>query len=159
MNIDSASLHSSQEILDKRKSVLLSAFSRVLDSDAIITDVETQKPYECDGLAMYCALPLLVVMPETVAQVQAIMRICNEHNVPVVARGAGTGLSAGAMPPYARCPAVYEQILTYFAHRPQSMYRDPSTRGAQSGNHRNRCHSWSVLRARPLLPNRLFYWR
>ncbi len=98
MNIDSASLLGSHESLDKRKNVLLSAFSQVLDRDAIITDIETQKPYECDGLAMYCALPLLVVMPETVAQVQAIMRICNEQNVPVVARGAGTGLSAGAMP-------------------------------------------------------------
>ncbi len=86
MNIDSASLLGSQESLDKRKNVLLSAFSQVLDRDAIITDIETQKPYECDGLAMYCALPLLVVMPETVAQVQAIMRICNEQNVPVVAR-------------------------------------------------------------------------
>ncbi|MEQ9022956.1 MAG: FAD-binding protein, partial [Pseudomonadales bacterium] len=99
MNIDSAiPIHSSQETLEKRKNELISAFGQILDSDAIIADVETQKPYECDGLAMYCALPLLVVMPETVPQVQAIMRICHEQNVPVVARGSGTGLSAGAMP-------------------------------------------------------------
>jgi glycolate oxidase len=99
MNIDSAPAQSSSQVnLEKRKNELLKLFRDVLDDDAIISDVETQKPYECDGLAMYCAMPLLVVMPETVPQVQAIMRICHEKNVPVVARGAGTGLSAGSTP-------------------------------------------------------------
>ncbi|WP_166257890.1 FAD-linked oxidase C-terminal domain-containing protein [Marinobacter salicampi] len=67
-------------------------------SDYVIADDETLKPYECDGLSMYCEMPMIVVLPETVAQVQQIMRVCHQYQVPVVARGAGTGLSAGAMP-------------------------------------------------------------
>ncbi len=56
------------------------------------------KPYECDGLSVYCEMPLLVVLPETVEQAQQVLRICHREGVPVVARGAGTGLCAGAMP-------------------------------------------------------------
>ncbi len=80
------------------KAELTRQFRTFIDPDWVITDDETMRPYECDGLSMYREMPLLVVLPETVAQVQRIMRICNEHQVPVVARGAGTGLSAGAMP-------------------------------------------------------------
>jgi glycolate oxidase len=64
----------------------------------VIADTETQRPYECDALAVYAAMPMLVVLPENVEQVQRIMRICHELKVPVIARGAGTGLCAGAMP-------------------------------------------------------------
>lgn len=80
------------------KAELAEQFRAFIDPDYVITDDETMKPYECDGMSMYCEMPLLVVLPETVEQVQRVMRICNEHSVPVVARGAGTGLSAGAMP-------------------------------------------------------------
>ncbi|TGG94898.1 FAD-binding protein [Natronospirillum operosum] len=80
------------------KSVLAAEFARFLPPDSIIADEETQKPYECDGLSMYCEMPLLVVLPETVAQVQQVLRLCHQRGVPVVARGAGTGLCAGAMP-------------------------------------------------------------
>ncbi|MDX1457912.1 MAG: FAD-binding protein, partial [Marinobacter sp.] len=77
---------------------LAALFREFIDPDFVITDDETMKPYECDGMSMYCQMPMLVVLPETVAQVQEVMRICHRHQVPVVARGAGTGLSAGAMP-------------------------------------------------------------
>src|SRR5690554_3523244 len=80
------------------KSALAEQFRAFIDPDFVITDDETLRPYECDGLAMYREMPMLVVLPETVEQVQRVMRICHEHNVPVVARGAGTGLCAGAMP-------------------------------------------------------------
>lgn len=80
------------------KAELAGQFRAFIDPDYVITDDETIKPYECDGLAMYREMPLLVVLPETVAQVQRVMRICHEYEVPVVARGAGTGLSAGALP-------------------------------------------------------------
>ncbi len=80
------------------KAELAEQFRAFIDPDYVITDDETMKPYECDGMSMYCEMPLLVVLPETVEQVQRVMRICNENSVPVVARGAGTGLSAGAMP-------------------------------------------------------------
>lgn len=56
------------------------------------------RPYECDGLSAYRQLPALVCLPESVDQVQAVMRICHELKVPVVPRGAGTGLSGGALP-------------------------------------------------------------
>tara|TARA_R110001606_G_scaffold171956_4_gene318057 strand:- start:650 stop:2143 length:1494 start_codon:yes stop_codon:yes gene_type:complete len=59
---------------------------------------EDLRPYECDGLAAYRTTPMLVVLPETVAQVQALMKLASQERVPVVARGAGTGLSGGAMP-------------------------------------------------------------
>ncbi|MFN5700595.1 MAG: FAD-binding protein, partial [Betaproteobacteria bacterium] len=55
-------------------------------------------PYECDGLTAYRAQPLCVVLPETEAQVAAVLKTCHRLQVPVVARGAGTGLSGGAMP-------------------------------------------------------------
>jgi glycolate oxidase len=77
---------------------LLAALSGFLPADAILADEEALRPYECDGLSAYRQLPLLVVMPETVQQVQRIMRLCHSLQVPVVARGAGTGLSAGALP-------------------------------------------------------------
>ena len=64
----------------------------------MLTDAESQRPYECDGLTVYSGMPLLVVLPETVEQVQQIMRTCHELKVPVIARGAGTGLCAGATP-------------------------------------------------------------
>lgn len=72
--------------------------STCLPADCIIKDSESQRPYECDGLTIYRELPLFVVLPENVAQVQQVLQICDALNVPVVARGAGTGLCAGAMP-------------------------------------------------------------
>ncbi|SFL81402.1 FAD-linked oxidase C-terminal domain-containing protein [Marinobacter zhejiangensis] len=80
------------------KAELAELFRGFIDPAFVIDDAETMKPYECDGMSMYCEMPLLVVLPETVSQVQDVMRTCARHKVPVVARGAGTGLSAGAMP-------------------------------------------------------------
>lgn len=77
---------------------LLSALKAIVPSDCILTSEEELRPYECDGLSAYRQIPKLVVLPETVDQVQDIMRLCHEEKVPVVARGAGTGLSGGALP-------------------------------------------------------------
>ena len=54
--------------------------------------------YECDGLTAYRQLPLVVVLPETKEQLSRVLRFCNENNVKVVPRGAGTSLSGGALP-------------------------------------------------------------
>ncbi len=81
-----------------RHKALTEALARLLPTGCLVADAETQRPFECDGLPAYCAMPGLVVMPETVSQVGEILRLCHAHSVPVVARGAGTGLSAGAMP-------------------------------------------------------------
>ncbi len=71
---------------------------QVLPPDCIVEEPESQRPFECDGLALYRELPLLVVLPVSTGQVQDVLRICHQLGVPVVARGSGTGLCAGAMP-------------------------------------------------------------
>ena len=70
----------------------------VLPKHALLVEPEDLHPYECDGLSVYRQLPLAVCLPETEAQVQQVLKICHRHAVPVVARGAGTGLSGGALP-------------------------------------------------------------
>ncbi|MDA0236107.1 MAG: FAD-binding protein, partial [Proteobacteria bacterium] len=80
------------------KARVVAALSKVLPSGTLMYDSEDLRPYECDGLAAYRALPLVVALPTTEAQVVAVLRICHEMGVPVVARGAGTGLSGGALP-------------------------------------------------------------
>ncbi|MCF7985916.1 MAG: FAD-binding protein [Thiohalocapsa sp.] len=77
---------------------LLPALRAFLPEDAILARQEEVSPYECDGLSAYRQLPLLVVLPRTVEEVQRVLRLCHEREVPVVARGAGTGLSGGALP-------------------------------------------------------------
>ena len=69
-----------------------------LPSSAVLFDAEDVKPYECDGLSAYRQVPMVVVLPETEEQVCRILKTCHEMRVPVVARGAGTGLSGGALP-------------------------------------------------------------
>lgn len=80
------------------KKQLLTRLQSILSADCILHEAEDTTPYECDGLSVYRQLPLVVVLPHTIEQVQAIVRLCSELNVPVVARGAGTGLSGGALP-------------------------------------------------------------
>ena len=77
---------------------LIEKLSNILDKNALLHSKEDLRPYECDGLSAYRELPLVVTLPETIEQVQAILKLCYELEVPVVARGAGTGLSGGALP-------------------------------------------------------------
>ena len=77
---------------------LADALRTILPVDAILAKDEILRPYECDGLSAYRCVPLAVVLPETVEQVQAILKLCQSRKIPVVARGAGTGLSGGALP-------------------------------------------------------------
>jgi len=77
---------------------LLKRLREILPLESLLFEREDLNPYESDGLTAYRQLPLLVVIPETEAQVQQILRICYEESVPVVARGSGTGLSGGALP-------------------------------------------------------------
>jgi len=65
---------------------------------ALLATPEDTRPYECDGLTLYRAQAAAVLLPEDEAQVVGILKVCHEARVPVVARGAGTGLSGGAMP-------------------------------------------------------------
>jgi glycolate oxidase len=69
-----------------------------LPGRAVLWEEEDTRPYECDGLTAYRRLPMVVALPETEAQVQRILQTCAALGVPVVPRGAGTGLSGGALP-------------------------------------------------------------
>jgi glycolate oxidase len=77
---------------------LLAALGEILPPSALLTAGEDTRPYECDGLTLYRTQPLAVLLPENEAQVVEILKICNAARLPVVARGAGTGLSGGATP-------------------------------------------------------------
>ncbi|UIN20611.1 FAD-linked oxidase C-terminal domain-containing protein [Herbaspirillum frisingense] len=81
-----------------RQREVVDALRRVLPTHCVLFDEEDTRPYECDGLAAYRQLPMVVVLPETEAQVVAIMQTCHALQVQIVPRGAGTGLSGGAMP-------------------------------------------------------------
>ena len=82
----------------ERQSQVVKALQAVLPGHALLWNSEDTTPYECDGLTAYRQRPLVVVLPETYDQVQAVLKTCHALDVPVVARGAGTGLSGGAMP-------------------------------------------------------------
>ncbi|MBP6367757.1 MAG: FAD-binding protein [Nitrosomonas sp.] len=69
-----------------------------LPTEAVLYETEDLKPYECDGLSAYRQLPLVVVLPRTEEQIVKILKLCYATQTPVVARGAGTGLSGGALP-------------------------------------------------------------
>jgi glycolate oxidase len=81
-----------------RQAEVVAALGPLLPAHALLYRREDTVPYECDGLTAYRQLPLAVALPETEAQVAAVLQACHALGVPVVARGAGTGLSGGAMP-------------------------------------------------------------
>ncbi len=81
-----------------RQAEVVQALGRAVPAHALLWHTEDTTPYECDGLTAYRQRPLVVCLPETYEQVQAVLQACHRLHVPVVARGAGTGLSGGAMP-------------------------------------------------------------
>jgi glycolate oxidase len=96
-----ASPHLTQQAaLDRagRQSQIVRALQAHLPNQALLWQAEDTVPYECDGLTAYRQRPMVVVLPETEAQVVSVLRTCHALDVPVVARGAGTGLSGGALP-------------------------------------------------------------
>ncbi len=84
-------------VIARRKDII-KAIQAIVTGEGVITEVDELRAYDHDGLMAYKGLPLIVVLPETTAQVSAILRYCNENNVKIVPRGAGTGLSGGALP-------------------------------------------------------------
>jgi glycolate oxidase len=83
---------------DARRREAVAALSAALPAHALLWQAEDTIPYECDGLTAYRQRPLVVALPETEAQVAAVLKACHRLGLPVVARGAGTGLSGGALP-------------------------------------------------------------
>jgi glycolate oxidase len=81
-----------------RQADVAAALAEILPRGATLSRHEDTAPYECDALTAYRTSPLLVVLPDTEAQVAATLKVCHRMGVPVIARGAGTGLSGGATP-------------------------------------------------------------
>jgi glycolate oxidase len=78
---------------------VVAALRAFLPERALLHEEEDTRPYECDGLTAYRQLPMVVALPETEDQVRRILQVCSSMSIPVVPRGAGTGLSGGALPP------------------------------------------------------------
>ncbi|HSR63046.1 MAG TPA: FAD-linked oxidase C-terminal domain-containing protein [Gammaproteobacteria bacterium] len=102
----------------------VNSLQQILPDEAIIHDEESLRVYECDGLSAYRQLPRYVVLPTTVEQVQAILKLCHAERIPVVARGAGTGLSGGALP-------VRDCLVLSLAKFDQILSIDPAQRLAR----------------------------
>ncbi|MDP3282423.1 MAG: FAD-binding protein, partial [Nitrosomonas sp.] len=95
-----------------------------LPFEAVLYETEDLRPYECDGLSAYRQLPLVVVLPRTEEQIVKILKLCYATQTPVVARGAGTGLSGGALP-------HAQGVLLSLAKLNQIIAIDPLARMAQ----------------------------
>jgi glycolate oxidase len=83
---------------EQRQRDVVAALELVLPRETILFRHEDTAPFECDALTAYRTSPLVVVLPHTEAQVAAVLKTCHNLGVPIVARGAGTGLSGGATP-------------------------------------------------------------
>ncbi|MDH5538941.1 MAG: FAD-binding protein, partial [Rhizobacter sp.] len=102
-----------------RQAEVVAALSNLLPTHALLWESEDTVPYECDGLTAYRERPLVVALPESEQQVAAVLHTCHQLNVPVVARGAGTGLSGGALPHKLGVTlslAKFNRIITVDAH-------------------------------------------
>ena len=85
------------EVLAKRARIV-AALRAIVPGEGVIAAEDELRAYECDGLTAYHAVPMAVVLPTTTEQVAAILRFCDKEKVKIVPRGAGTGLSGGALP-------------------------------------------------------------
>lgn len=106
-----------------KKSQFIQSLYQIVAKTGVLAEDEELHPYECDGLSAYKFLPWLVVLPETIEQVQQIVKLCYENEIPVIARGAGTGLSGGALP-QENC------LILSLAKLNQILNVDPVTRSA-----------------------------
>ena len=122
------SANQEQDFSDVDRAGILARLARLLPPGALLSAAEELKPYECDGLSAYREVPLAVALPEDEAQVIAVLGACHELGVPVVARGAGTGLSAGALP-------HRHGVILSLARLKKILHLDPAARVAvvQSG--------------------------
>ncbi|MGV6825716.1 MAG: FAD-linked oxidase C-terminal domain-containing protein [bacterium] len=99
------------------------ALRELLPGDAIVSDESGRKAYECDGLNAHRTVPWLVALPDNEQQVQQILKLCHQHQIPVVPRGAGTGLSGGARP-------LEQGLLLSLAKLNQILTIDPDNNAA-----------------------------
>jgi glycolate oxidase len=124
---------------------VIEQFRQFLPKTSILSDPEDLRPYECDGLSAYRVLPWLVILPETVEQVQKILKICHEKVIPIVTRGAGTGLSGGALP-------LEDGILLVLSKFNRILQIDPLNRTAQV-----QCGVRNLAISQAVAPYNLYY--
>ncbi|ARO86627.1 FAD-binding oxidoreductase [Nitrosospira lacus] len=103
---------------------LVTRLRAFLPQHAVLHESEDLRPYECDGLSAYRQTPMIVVLPETEEEVAEVLQICHVSKTPVVARGAGTGLSGGALP-------HAEGVLLSLAKLKRILEIDPAARIAR----------------------------
>ncbi|MFA9217520.1 MAG: FAD-binding protein, partial [Sphingomonadaceae bacterium] len=106
-----------------RRAEVGAALRAVLPARSVLSEPEDTRPYECDGLAAYRQLPMIVTLPDSEAQVIAVLEVCRRLQVPIVPRGAGTGLSGGAMP-------IADGVVLSTARLNQIVRLDPYARSA-----------------------------
>ncbi len=98
MSISAELANEAPPLSSERYTALIDGLRAIVPAAALLTSAEAMKPFECDGLAAIKRMPAVVVLPETIEHVQAVLKLCHRQRIPVVARGAGTGLSGGALP-------------------------------------------------------------
>ncbi len=136
---------------------LIAELRRNLPILSILDQMEDVKPYECDGLSAYRQVPRAVILPRTESDLKRVLEAWRQHRVPVVVRGAGTGLSGGAMP-------HAEGVVVSLARFMQILEIDPQARTARvQPGVRNLALSkpqppQSVLRTRSFIANCLHPW-
>ena len=86
------------KIVLSRRTEIIAALRSIVPGEGVIAEEEELRAYECDGLTAYRQLPMIVVLPETTAQVSEILKYCHGEGIKIVPRGAGTSLSGGALP-------------------------------------------------------------
>ena len=114
--------HEASLIAERRRAVV-AALRALVPPHCLLFNEEDTRPYECDGLTAYRQLPLAVALPETEEQVVAVLKACRQLQIPIVPRGAGTGLSGGAMP-------IAEGIVLSTAKMSRIVAIDPDARTA-----------------------------
>src|SRR3954463_14751097 len=100
-------------------SAFVDELTEICDAERVVTHPDALRTYESDGLLQYRALPRAVALPDTAEEVQRIVRLCHERGVPWVARGAGSGLSGGALP-------VEEGVLIVLTRLRRILQGDPA---------------------------------
>ena len=134
---------------------IVAALRAIVPGEGVIDDLDGMRPYECDALSAYRQMPLVVVLPETVAQVSAILRYCQDNKVKVVPRGAGTSLSGGSMPVGDAHPAGHGQVQPHARDRLRQPLRPRAARRHQPRHHQGGRARGLLLRARSQLADRL----
>ena len=81
-----------------RKEIIIENFKKIVKPENVLDHEDQKRPYETDALSAYKQKPLAVVFPENTKEVSKILQYCNQERIKIVPRGAGTGLSGGALP-------------------------------------------------------------